>query len=197
MTIHVAVVGHINRQAQAEALAASLGAELFLDRLTLGPTFGHLNALNWGASKTGHLIVIEDDAQPVPGFLNIASKWIDQHPEELTSFYLGTGYLPSKPEIVTKAVSEAEATGSDHVTFERLYTAVTYTLPTRRIADLKMSAKDVADTSLGIRWKTLTKRPIFYTIPSLVDHADTPSIHRPNRTVKPRKALRLHASTTA
>lgn len=191
--IWIAVVGHIKRLEQATALAESLNAELFLDHLTLGPTFGHLNALNWGAGKTGHLIVLEDDAQPVPGFLNLASDWIDRHPEDLTSFYLGTGYLPTKPETVTNAIREADATGADHVTFERLFSAVAYTLPTHRIDGLKLGIKTVADTGLGRQWTMTTRRPIYYTIPSLADHADLPSIANPARPHKSRKAVRIHA----
>lgn len=193
MTLNIAVVGHISRQDRAEELAASLGAELFLDRLTLGATWNHLRALNWGAEKTGHLIVLEDDAEPVPGFLELAAAWIDHHPEDLTSFYLGSGYLPAKPETVTTAIEEATTAGLDYVTFPRLFNAVCYTLPTRTITDLRMRTRDPADTGLGRAWTASTRRGILYSLPSYVDHADITSVENPGRRNIPRKAYQVHA----
>jgi hypothetical protein len=192
MNLHIAVVGHTTRQERAERLAESLGAELFIDHLTLGATWNHLRALNWGAGKPGHLIVLEDDAEPVNGFVDLAADWIERHPEELTSFYLGTGHLPAKPEVVTSALMGADASGSDHVTFPRLYNAVAYTLPTPQIAHLHLRTRGVADTGLGQRWVAKTGRPIYYTTPSYVNHADITSVENPRRTHPPRKAYRIH-----
>jgi hypothetical protein len=193
MNLHIAVVGHATRQERAERLAESLGAELFIDHLTLGATWNHLRALNWGATKPGHLIALEDDAEPVTGFADLAAQWIEHHPEELTSFYLGTGHLPSKPETVTAALVGADASGSDHVTFPRLYTAVAYAIPTHTIPTLRLNTRGVADTGLGQRWVAKTGRPIYYTVPSYVEHADVTSVENPRRTHPQRKAYRLHA----
>lgn len=191
MSIHIAVVGHVIRQTRAEALADSLGAELFLDRLTLGPTFGHLNALNWGAQFDGNLIILEDDAQPVKRFLPLATQWISAHPQDLTSFYLGTGRPAQHQPRIKAALDLADSTRADHIKLPNLIHAVAYTLPCTAIPDLKLSLATVADFGLGRAWNSHTKRPILYTIPSYVDHDDTDSIVRSGPKGPPRKAWRL------
>jgi hypothetical protein len=191
MTIHIAVVGHVSRQSRAEALAASLNAELFLDRLTLGATFGHLNALNWGAQFDGHLIILEDDAQPVEGFLDLATQWIDSHSQDLTSFYLGTGRPPGHQPRIHAALDLADVTKTDHIALPNLIHAVAYSIPCQTIPALKLSLATVADFGLGRAWHSHTKRPVLYSIPSYVDHADTDSIVRPRANTPPRKAWRL------
>lgn len=188
MTLHLAVVGHVSRLEQAEALAARFDAELFIDHLTLGSTWNHLRALNWGATKAGHLMVLEDDAEPVDGFLNLAGEWIDSHPDDLTSFYLGTGYPPQyQPKIAAKLT---EAT--DHITLPTLIHAVAYALPCSSIPGLPLTVSRPADYGLGQAWTRHTRRQVLYTVPSLVDHADTPSIENAGRRHTPRKAWRLH-----
>lgn len=190
--VHVAVVGHISRKDMAENLAESLGAELFIDNLTLGATFGHLRALNWAANKEGHLIVLEDDAQPVNGFLKLAAEWIREHPDELTSFYLGTG----KPPQYQARIEQALADNPPHITLDMLIHAVAYTLPCETIPKLTLPSKPmrmVADYGLGVAWTKLTRRPIYYTCPSLVDHADGPSLEAGvGRALPPRHAWKLH-----
>lgn len=186
--IHVAVVGHISRQRQAENLASSVGGELFLDNLTLGATWNHLRALNWAAPKQGHLIVLEDDAQPVKGFLELARQWIKQHPYDLTSFYLGTG----KPPQYQAAIIQALALAPEYITLPTLVHAVAYVLPCEKISSLPLSTRKVADYGLGNAWTRTTGRPVLYTTPSLVDHADTPSVEQAGRTLPTRRAWALH-----
>jgi hypothetical protein len=191
MTLHIAVVGHIARQERAEALAASLGAELFLDRLTLGATWNHLRAINWGAEKAGHLIVLEDDAQPVPGFLDLAGDWISCHPDNLTSFYLGTGKPPQYQARIQTEITTADAAGTDHIILPHLIHAVAYTLPTDIIPALTLNPRRAADTGLGGAWFATTRKPVLYTLPSLVDHEDGASVEQSTKTIPSRKAWRI------
>jgi len=195
VTIHVAVIGHHSRQEPAETLAATLDAELFIDRLTLGATWNHLRALNWGAGKTGHLIVLEDDAQPVSGFLDLASDWICRHPDDLTSFYLGTGKPTSYQARIQAAITEATTNGTDHITLPQLIHGVAYTLPTTATPKLTHNLRSAADFGLGRAWSTTTRRPILYTLPSLVDHADGPSIQQRGKVTPTRKAWRTWNAT--
>lgn len=189
--IHYAVIGHINRQQQAVDLAASLDAELFIDNLTLGATWNHLRALNWGATKTGHLAVLEDDAQPVPGFRNLAPEWTDRHPLDLISYYLGTGYPPQYQQKIVAALAQADRDERDYITLPTLIHAVAYVLPCTAIPTLPLSTRRVADYGLGQAWSKATGRPPIYTVPSIVDHADIPSVENPTRRLAARKAWRL------
>jgi len=186
--IHVAVVGHASRQRTAEALAESLGAELFIDHLTVGATWNHLRALNWADARSGHVLVVEDDALPVPGFLDLAGAWLEQHPDDLTSFYLGTSYPPNYQPQIAKAIEQA----GDHITLPTLIHAVAYALPCRQIARLPLSVKKPADYGLGAAWVRHTRRRPLYTVPSLVDHADGASVENTGRRPLPRRAWRLH-----
>ncbi len=191
--IHVAVVAHVSRQPRAESLADSLGAELFLDRLTPGATFGHLNALNWGASKDGHLLVLEDDAEPVEGFLALAAEWINRYPDQLISFYLGTSYPPQYQGKIADALAQADRESRDYIdSLPTFIHAVAYSLPCQRIPTLRLNTRKAADYGLGHAWTTTTGRRPIYTVPSLVDHADMQSIENTGRRQHPRKAWRVH-----
>lgn len=185
--IHVAVVGHISRQERAESLAESLDAELFLDRLSLGATWNHLRALNWAAGLTGHLIVLEDDAVPVPGFADVATDWIERRPRDLISFYLGTGYPPHYQPRIATAIAEADEAGRNTIELPALIHAVAYAIPCAAISGLNLNPRRPADLGLGLAWG----RTVIYTLPSLVDHADDHSIQNAGRRHAPRKAWRL------
>lgn len=189
--IHFAVVGHHTRRAQAEALAERLSATLFVDELTLGANFNHLRALNWGATLTGHLIVVEDDALPVEGFEAAAEAWIADHPDDLTSFYLGTGIpLHYQPRIAAQ-LAEVDAGTRECVSFGTLLSAVAYAIPCSAVATLKHNPRGVPDITFGTTWFKTHHRPILYTVPSLVDHTDGESIAQPNNRHPERKAWRL------
>jgi len=189
--IHVAVIGHTSREAQAVDLADSLHAALFLDRLTLGSTWNHLRALNWGAAQDGHLIVLEDDAIPVPGFIALATDFIDQHPEDLTSFYLGHDSRHHQ-RLIPGWLEQADREGRDHITHPSLLHAVAYAIPCAKIPQLNYRAtRFAADEMITHAWKP-TRRPVLYTIPSLVDHQDGPSIENRDRRQPGRTAWRPH-----
>src|SRR5690606_12536526 len=89
--IRCVVVGHHARRAQAEALAASLDAHLCMDEADHGAMWNHRRALTWAAAQPARVIVLEDDAQPVPDFMPRAAALLARHPREMVSLYLGTG----------------------------------------------------------------------------------------------------------
>lgn len=183
--LHFAVIGHHSRQSRAEELADQLGAKLFLDHLTLGSSWNHLRALNWGSTLTGHLIVLEDDAEPVPDFTTRAEAFLTGHPDELVSFYLGTDNR--RVQVTVDALlDEADTHGLDWITHSSMLHAVAYAIPCEQIRRLRFRPRFVADEMIGQAWT----RPIIYTVPSYVDHADAPSIENPSRGVA-RKAKRM------
>lgn len=182
--IHVAVIAHHTRTEQAERLAGELDAYLFVDLLTLGSTWNHLRALNWAANKTGHLIVLEDDAQPCDGFLEHAAQFITEYPDRLISFYLGTDRRPHQ-RLIPGWLEEAEAAGRGWCEYPKLLHAVAYAIPCNAITLSYQATRLAADEMLTRAWGR--KNPVLYTIPSLVNHADTDSVENPSRNI-PRKA---------
>lgn len=182
--LHFAVIGHHSRQQRAEQLAKQLGAKLFLDHLTLGSSWNHLRALNWGSTLTGHLIVLEDDAEPVPDFTTRAEAFLTSHPDELVSFYLGTDTRRHQRN-VPAWLEAADTEGIDHLTHPNLLHAVAYAIPCHRIRELRFRHRLVADEMITQAWPDR----VTYTIPSYVDHADITSVE--NQPSTPRKAWRL------
>lgn len=178
--MHLAVIGHHSRQERAEQLANSLGATLFLDEADHGPTWNHLRALEWAAGE--RILVLEDDALPVEGFHAKAQAWIDCHPDDLISFYLGTGH----PIQWMRRVDEQWGNDADHVTLPTLIHGVCYTIP--RVSILEhIDKRRPADYGIGDAWKRLTGRHVVYPKRSIVDHDEQqPSITQAQRGRTPR-----------
>ncbi|MDT3641373.1 hypothetical protein ROM51_22740, partial [Cronobacter sakazakii] len=70
-----AVVGHHRRAEQAQRLAESLNARLFIDDADHGANWNHLRAIKWAAGQSARVVVLEDDSHPVDGFAGLAAEW--------------------------------------------------------------------------------------------------------------------------
>ncbi|MEN8470171.1 hypothetical protein AAH476_37120, partial [Enterobacter cloacae subsp. cloacae] len=92
--IKFVVVGHVSRIVHAQRLAALLDAHLLIDDGNHGANWNHRRALEWAAEQTCRVVVLEDDAIPVPGFIEKVTDWLARCPDDLMSFYLGTGRPP-------------------------------------------------------------------------------------------------------
>lgn len=186
--IHTAVIGHHSRQADADTLATHLNARLFLDAGEHGARWNHERALRWGQTLDGHLLVVEDDAQPIEGFIEQVTHWVQSNPTDLISYYLGTGYPPTyQPRIL-----QLLATAADRIYLPTLIHAVAYSIPCHMIPAV---GPGKADTALGKAWRQATGQPIIYTVPSLADHRDTSSIENTGRRHLPRRAHRIGGTT--
>ena len=67
--IKFVVVGHVSRIGHAQRLAALLDAHLLIDDGNHGANWNHRRALEWAAEQSCRVVVLEDDAIPVPGFI--------------------------------------------------------------------------------------------------------------------------------
>lgn len=192
----IAVVAHYSRSRQAEALASSLGASVFMDHEGNGAAWNHRRALAWAAEQQERVIVLEDDAQPVAGFLAAAQRVIDRFPDDLVSFYLGTGRPPQYQAVIRERMEDLDRRGGDSLVMPDLLHGVAYSVPPERVALVlqRMSHTLPADFAIGRAWTSFTGRQVVYPVPSLVDHADGSSVeHHPDgkpRT-EPRRAWRL------
>lgn len=167
------VVGHHSRRGQAEGLARSLDAHLVMDEESHGATWNHRRALEWAAQQRERVIVLEDDAVPVPDFLERAAGVLASWPDDLVSLYLGTG----RPrEFQAEIRRKLDARGADdHITLATLIHAVCYSIPPaglQRVIGLPLGYQ--TDFAIGLNWG----RPVVYSVPSLVDHADGPTVER-------------------
>lgn len=200
--ISFAVVAHEQRLIAATELAHQLGAVITVDDGTAGPDSNHLEAwqLTDGVDAPWSCVV-EDDAIPVLGFVDQAEQALAAAPAPIVSFYLGTGKPKSWQLRIARALSEADDAGAHWLTTCHLLHAVAVAVRT----DLRQDWLDWAPSStLPIdqrlsEWARLRGHPIAYTLPSLVDHLDGPTLiqhsDRQPRTM-PRVAWRTGTRST-
>lgn len=170
--IKFVVVGHHNRLGQAQRLAALLDAHLLIDDGNHGANWNHLRALEWAAQQSRRVIVMEDDALPIHGFMRLAGEWLARLPDSLVSFYLGT----SRPPQWQSTIAEKLSHGSDTITLPTLIHGVCYSIPPGEIAGIleRWPHHLAADFAIGRAWG----REVLYLSRSLVEHADGPSVER-------------------
>lgn len=187
------VVGHHARRQQAEALALSIGAHLLVDDGDHGANWNHRRAMEWAAEQTCRVVVLEDDARPVLGFTDKVAEWLAIFPDDMLSFYLGTGRPPQyQLEIATKLIA-ADRDRAQHITMQRLLHAVCYSVPPSLIPKVlqRWDSSKPADYAVG----DACGGPVIYPCFSLVDHADGVPVERhPDRQPRyeRRRAWRLH-----
>lgn len=171
----------------------------FVDFDHAGSLWNHLRALEWAARQNVRIIIMEDDAMPVDGFLRTARTWLDLLPDELVSFYLGRGAPVYRQREIASKITDAEKRGADTVKLDGLLHGVCYSVPTMKIPGMLVRITNVgrlspSDATIGEAWRAETGRDVVYTLPSLVEHDCTlPCIHqhRGRRPSTKRRAWRL------
>ncbi|KTH73353.1 hypothetical protein ASV17_06055 [Enterobacter hormaechei subsp. xiangfangensis] len=174
--IKFVVVGHHDRRQQAEALASALGAHLLIDDGNHGANWNHRRALEWAACQPCRAVVLEDDAMPVLGFSEKVTDWLTRFPDDMLSFYLGTGRPPQYQKEIAGMLVEADRVNADYLVLSKLIHGVCYSPPRGRLARMlnawnKTLAADYAvGEAFGGR--------VIYPCYSLVDHADMQTVER-------------------
>ncbi|MCM7576756.1 hypothetical protein [Enterobacter kobei] len=174
--IKFVVVGHHARRQQAETLALSIGAHLFIDEENHGANWNHRRAIEWAAEQTCRVVVIEDDAQPVRGFTEKVTDWLARFPDDMLSFYLGTGRPPQYQMQIAEQLIVADKTRADFITLPRLIHGVCYSVPPQKIERLlpRWDNSKPADYAVGDAYGGAVVYPCY----SLVDHADGEPVER-------------------
>lgn len=191
--IKFVVVGHVSRIVHAQRLAAMLDAHLLIDDGNHGANWNHRRALEWAAEQTCRVVVLEDDAIPVPLFAELVVDWLARFPEALVSFYLGTGRPPQYQIQIAERLIVADKTQADYITLPRLIHGVCYSVPPQHIERVlsRWDSSKPADYAVGDAYGGAVVYPCY----SLVDHADGEPVERhPDsapRTER-RRAWRMH-----
>lgn len=189
--ISCVVIGHHARRAQATRLAAALDAHLSMDEEGRGATWGHRRALEWAARQHGRVVVLEDDALPVPDFRARAAAVLARYPDDLVSLYLGTGRPVDYQPIIAARLALADSTGAAHIKLRTLVHGVCYSIPPAGLPRVLARVwGNQPDFGIGDAWN----RPVIYPLPCLVDHADGAPVERhadKQPRVEPRRAWRL------
>lgn len=179
MNITVTVMAHPKRKAEAEALALELKQYPFMD---VSITWDQKNeewdtgyrAIQRGAGRGDWHIVLQDDAILTPEFYANVEGAIAAVPERvLISLYTGT-VRPMTEEVKLAVEKAYYATWLKHY---MLFWGVGILLPSDHIEPLLEFVSDpqfdgtLYDIRVGMFYQR-NRLPIFYTMPSLVDHND-------------------------
>lgn len=170
------VVGHHSRIGHAQRLAALLDAHLLIDDGNHGANWNHRRAIEWAAEQPCRVVVLEDDAMPVPWFAELVVDWLTRFPDDMLSFYLGTGRPPQYQMQIAERLIIADKTQADYITLPRLIHGVCYSVPPQHI-NLVLSRWDSskpADYAVGDAYGGAVVYPCY----SLVDHADGEPVER-------------------
>lgn len=201
--ISLAVVGHEDRLLQATELAKAVGGLLSLDDGTHGVKGNHRRA--WYLTDPAQAPwcgVLEDDAQPVAGFLQHAEATLAAAPAPIVSLYLGRTRPAHLQHAIQRALTFADRDGAHWITADTVMHGVAVCMrSTLRDDWLDFSAQDHGtdfpiDELMG-HWARTRGHTVAYTVPSLVEHGDSPSlIPYTGQHTKPRIAWRTGARAT-
>ncbi|MEG2268274.1 MAG: hypothetical protein RSC68_28615 [Acinetobacter sp.] len=174
--IKFVVVGHHSRYASAALLAGELGAHLLIDEGKHGANWNHRRAIEWAAEQACRVVVLEDDALPVQGFTDKVTDWLLRFPDDMLSFYLGTGRPPQYQKEIAGMLVNADRVCGDHIVLSKLIHGVCYSPPHGRLARMLNAWNKTlaADYAVGEAFGGLVIYPCY----SLVEHADIPTVER-------------------
>ncbi|HHA1905703.1 TPA: hypothetical protein ACOEP7_001524 [Enterobacter asburiae] len=174
--IKFVVVGHHSRFASAVLLAEELGAHLLIDEGNHGANWNHRRAIEWAAEQPCRVVVLEEDALPVQGFTDKVTDWLLRFPDDMLSFYLGTGRPPQYQMQIAEQLIVADKTRADFITLPRLIHGVCYSVPPQNIERLLpgWDNSKPADYAVGDAYGGAVVYPCY----SLVDHADGEPVER-------------------
>ncbi|HBL5399020.1 TPA: hypothetical protein LR346_000125 [Enterobacter hormaechei] len=172
------VVGHHKRIEQACVLAAAIGPNctMLIDEGYGGANAGHWRALEWASWQDCRVVILEDDAVPVHGFIGKVTDWLARCPDHLLSFYLGTGRPPQYQMQIAERLIVADKTRADYITLSRLIHGVCYSVPPQHVQRVlsRWDNSKPADYAVGDAWGG----SVIYPCYSLVDHADGEPVER-------------------
>lgn len=197
-----AVVAHYSRIVAATELARTVGGVIVMDSGDIGCNANHLRAWEMISTREADYgLVLEDDAQPVPGFVEQAEQALAVAPEPVVSLYLGTGRPVRWQERIPSAIAAADRIDACWLTTMHTIHAVALAIHTDHREDWLDFAHDSKlpiDERMSA-WCVARGHSVAYTWPSLVDHADGPTLikHRDGRPRNaPRRAWRTGTHTT-
>lgn len=142
-------------------------------------------------------VVLEDDARPAPDFRQQLNKALARPESPLVALYLGTGNPKgATQQAIEPAIRAAEAADSHWITADWFMSGVGYAVRASSVSDLiefMSSNGGPADNRIN-DWSHHVGIQTWYTQPSLVEHADEPSIingaHQAYDRITPRHAWR-------
>jgi len=174
----IGVVAHTSRTAEAKQLARTVKADFVsMDNGLMGCDENHKTVQrHLSALPATWSIVLEDDAIPVDKFRSQAAQALMMAPTPIVSFYLGKRRPPHWQNRACAAVAQAANTDASWILCTHLLHAVGYAIRTELLPSLIDHHSTRPSDEHITSWAKQHRHPISYTFPSLVDHADLPTI---------------------
>ena len=177
MSVAVGIVGHTTRSAHAEALGRRVDGFVSLDNGQLGCDDHHLSVLERLAGLTAEwAVVLEDDAVPVASFRRNLRAALPLAPSGVVSLYLGQQRPPQYQAAIATAVDAADAADASWIVGSRLLHGVGYAIRSSLLDSLLDFVSILPIDEHISAWAQLHGHCVSYIWPSLVDHADLPTI---------------------
>lgn len=183
-SLSIVVMAHPRRRKMAQSLVREIGdTHVIFDTRDEGEWINGSRAWRFGADLPGtHVLVLQDDAIPVPDLRHEVHKAIDAAPDSPISLYLGTKKPSRWRQNVEVAVSKADIEKPTFLRASHLLHGVGIVLPKKWItpmlqwAELTEVSTTPYDQRIGLYLRASRAKPTLYTWPSLVDHAPVPSL---------------------
>lgn len=186
MKLSASVMAHPDRAAEVADLRATLGRHVPISWDDEGKASGNSDRV-WRNARRAWLMhdpaadfhaLIQDDALPCTDFLAGLEQAIEHVPDDaVISPYLGKGRtVPIRWEAMARAATTA---GASWVRTSKLMWGVTIVLPVRLIPEMVAWADrrvGIPDDMRVAGWQDRRGGEVWYTWPSLVDHAPVPSL---------------------
>jgi hypothetical protein len=185
MSHTVGIVGHIDRADRVRALASHVRPEIIsIDNGDLSCEGNHRHV--WSTLATDYLgsrwtVVLEDDAVPVDNFDVQLEHALRAAPASVVSLYLGRTRPPDAQGVIRQSVRVANLVDAHWLVSDRLLHAVGVAIRTPLVSSMldyiaqPPAVFDPIDIAIS-RWAQANRIPVAYTWPSLVDHADGPTV---------------------
>ena len=123
--------------------------------------------------EASHLLVIQDDGVPAPGFVDAAGRIAARHPDTPTCLFLGS--LPSATaSLARRAKPDVRYVPLTVGSFMPLVAVLWPTHVARSVLDWSGTARGMtrADDGNAARWVRATRQQILVAVPSIVQHDD-------------------------
>lgn len=174
----IGVVAHTSRAAAAKTLAQQVNAEFIsVDTGLLGCDDNHEAVQHHLANlPSTWSVILEDDAQPVEDFTDQLTAALPLAPAPIVSLYLGRKRPPHFQRRIEHALAAAKEQDASWIVSTHLLHAVGYCIKTELLPSL-LSHDSVlpVDQHIG-DWARRFGHLVGYTVGSLVEHQDAPTI---------------------
>ncbi len=181
ISMSVAIMAHPKRRKQVDHVLAQLGVDVPIvwDRKNDRWDTGRRSMLAYDPACSHHL-VIQDDCLVCKDLIPGVIKAVEHMPED-SPLCLYMGKRRPREHFVVRAAAQADEGGASFITMRNLNWGPGIVVPTNIIPEMIAYCDPLVDVlnydkRLSRYWQFAVGKRVWYTYPSLLDHADGPSL---------------------